>query len=114
MSEAPKTIALRIIEDLWNKKNPTLIDAMYATSCIIHTPAGEMHGLAGARQLYDGYTTAFPDAHFTIEDVVAEGDTVVIRYTFAGTHRGTLRGIPPRANRRQWQGWCSCALRRGK
>ena len=95
MAEAPKTLALRLIEDLWNQRTPALIDVLYAPGCIIHTPDGALHGLAGARQLYTAYTTAFPDTHFTIEDAVAEGDTVVIRYTFAGTHRGPLRGIAP-------------------
>lgn len=95
MAEAPKTLAHRLIEDLWNQQTPALIDALYAPECIIHTPDGALHGLAGARQLYAAYTTAFPDMHFTMEDVVAEGDTVVIRYPFAGTHRGPLRGIAP-------------------
>ena len=38
--------------------------------------------------------TAFPDLHFTIEDMIAEGDTVVVRYTTRGTHHGNFRGIP--------------------
>ncbi len=40
------------------------------------------------------YLTAFPDLHFTIEDIVAEGDTVVVRSTARGTHQGELMGIP--------------------
>lgn len=95
MAEAPKTLALRWIEDLWNRQTPALIEVLYAPGCIIHTPDGTLHGPAGARQLYAAYTTAFPDTHFSVEDVVAEGDTVVIRYTFTGTHRGPLRGIAP-------------------
>ena len=41
------------------------------------------------------YITAFPDLHFTIEDLIAEGGTVVVRFTTRGTHQGTLMGIPP-------------------
>ena len=41
------------------------------------------------------YITAFPDLQFTIEDMIAEGDTVVVRYTTRGTHQGNLWGIPP-------------------
>jgi steroid delta-isomerase-like uncharacterized protein len=93
MSAHPKRIALQLIEELWNQKTPALIEALYAAQCVLHTPDGALHGLTGATQLYTAYTTAFPDMCFTVEDVVAEGETVVIRYTFAGTHQGPLRGI---------------------
>jgi predicted ester cyclase len=38
---------------------------------------------------------SFPDAHLTIEDVVAEGDMVAWRFTVRATHIGSFRGIPP-------------------
>jgi steroid delta-isomerase-like uncharacterized protein len=93
MSAHPKSLALQLIDELWNQKTPTLIETLYAVHCVLHTPDGALHGLTGATQLYTAYTTAFPDMRFTVEDVVAEGETVVIRYTFAGTHQGALRGI---------------------
>jgi steroid delta-isomerase-like uncharacterized protein len=40
------------------------------------------------------YLAAFPDAHFTLEDLIVEGDTVVVRQTFRGTHKGDLPGLP--------------------
>ena len=36
------------------------------------------------------YRTAFPDLHFTTEDLIAEGDKLVIRWTFRGTHKVNL------------------------
>ena len=42
--------------------------------------------------------TAFPDLHFTIEELIAEGDKVAGRYTARGTHKGELMGIPPTNN----------------
>jgi predicted ester cyclase len=54
-----------------------------------------MHGLEAYKQFILMYITAFPDARFTIDDIIAEGDTVVVRYTARGTHQGNLMGIPP-------------------
>ncbi len=41
------------------------------------------------------FRNAFPDIHFTIEDQIAEGDMVATRWTFTGTLKGKLKGIPP-------------------
>ncbi len=41
------------------------------------------------------FRSAFPDLHFTVEDMIAEGDKVASRYTARGTHRGELMGLPP-------------------
>jgi steroid delta-isomerase-like uncharacterized protein len=54
-----------------------------------------LHGRAGYRQLHDTYTRAFPDCRVIIEDSLAEGDKVMLHYTFAGTHTGELMGIAP-------------------
>jgi steroid delta-isomerase-like uncharacterized protein len=95
MPKDAKALVLAILEETWNKKTPALIEELYGTNCIIHTPDGALHGIEGAKQLYAAYTTSFPDVHFTIEDIIAEDDRVAVRYIFHGTHRGALRGIPP-------------------
>ena len=96
MSKDPKVLALKIMEELWNKKILALIDELFATNCIIHTPDGVLHGLEGAKQLYTAYVTSFPDAHFTIKDIVVVDDKVAIRYAFNDAHlAGNLRDIAP-------------------
>ena len=42
-----------------------------------------------------GLRAAFPDIHYTVDDVVAEGDQVAVRWHWTGTHRGAFRGFPP-------------------
>jgi steroid delta-isomerase-like uncharacterized protein len=42
-----------------------------------------------------GFTSAFPDSQISVESCIAEGDTVVARWTLTGTHRGEFQGIPP-------------------
>ena len=71
------------------------IDEICATNQIYHQSTGEdMHGLKAVKQFFDEFFDAFPDAHATLDDVIAEGDKAVIRYTFTGTHKGELMGIP--------------------
>jgi len=51
-----------------------------------------MHSLAGFRN-------AFPDIRVTVEDLVAEGDRVVVRWSFCGTQRGEVLGVAPTGRR---------------
>jgi predicted ester cyclase len=46
------------------------------------------------KQLMPAWYTAFPDGHAALEDLIAEGDKVVWRYTFRGTHQGEFMGVP--------------------
>ncbi len=58
----------------------------------------EAKGPAGVKQLAAMVHVTFPDLHFTVEDMVAEGDKVVYRYTMRGTHHGDFMGIAPPAS----------------
>ena len=66
-------------------------------------------GLEGAKQAHLMLREAFPDIHFTLEDVMGEGDKVVLRATGGGTHKGSFFGIPARARRCPGRGSGSCA-----
>ncbi len=59
-------------------------------------------------------TTAFPDSKFTIEQMVAEGDTVVVRWTVRGTHKGDLMGNAPTGKPISLSGVSVCRLADGK
>lgn len=93
MSEENKAIARRDYEDIWNNKNLNAIDDLYEPDHIRRGGLGES-GNEGYRQFVTLYTDAFPDLHFTVEDVFAEGDRVVTRWTAKGTHKGDLPDIP--------------------
>lgn len=47
------------------------------------------------KQAYATLLAAFPNLHYTIEDMVAEGDKVAWRWTMRGTHKGVFLGFPP-------------------
>ena len=94
MLEESKAIVRRLIEDHWNGKNSALVSEFFAPTASLLTPDGRLSGLQGASFLLQAYSTAFPDFRLAIDDVVAEGNKVVVRWTFNGTNRGALPSIP--------------------
>lgn len=56
---------------------------------------GQGPGLAGLQDILRAMRAGFPDLVFTIEEQISEGDKVVSRFTWTGTHRGAFLGIPP-------------------
>lgn len=93
-AEDNKALYRRFMEEVFLKRNPGVIDQFIAPNCVDHAaPAGFPKGLEGAKQLLGMYLSAFPDVAVTIEDLVAEGDRVVARYTARGTHQGSFMGI---------------------
>jgi steroid delta-isomerase-like uncharacterized protein len=94
MSEENKAVVRRLIEDHWNRKDAALVGEVFAPTTSLETPDGVLTGLEGASFLLEAYATAFPDFNIAIEDLIAEGDDVVARWTFTGTHDGPFLGIP--------------------
>jgi len=73
-----------------------VIDELYATDTIQHSSSGQdMRGIENYKQHVSAFSSAFPDLHFTIDDMVAEGDKIALRVTATGTNKGAFRGIPP-------------------
>ena len=99
MSEANKAAVRRLIEDHWNGKSAAHVSELFTPACTLHTPDGVLTGLEGAAFLLHAYATAFPDFQMTIDDILADGDQVVVRWTFTGTHHGPLAHIPPTGKR---------------
>ena len=91
-----KKIAYLEIEKLWNDGDMAVADQVYAPSQILHL-RGESYpfGPDEAKKAVASWRRAFPDFKFKIEDIVAEGDKLAIRYIFTGTHQGKFWGIAP-------------------
>jgi len=95
VEETNKAIVRRFLEEIWNQGKVELEDEFSAPNRTYHDPfSGELHGVEGHRQLVIGYRTAFPDLHFDLDGIAAEGDWVVTRWTSTGTHKGDLGPIP--------------------
>jgi predicted ester cyclase len=97
-TEANKTIARRLIEEAFGQGNLAVLDEIIAPNHVNSGP-GELPGVPsgpeGTKMLITVYRNAFPDLHFTIDEQIAEGNTVMTRWTAHGTHNGELAGLPP-------------------
>ena len=85
----------RFIEEVWNRGNldvaDELFDAQATTPDVPELPAGP----EGAKVIARMFRSAFPDFHMTIEDLIAEDDKVVGRFSQSGTHQGEFMGAAP-------------------
>ena len=97
MSEHNKALARRSWEVL---DNLDVLDEVYASDLVWHEPDQDVRGSEEAKRFVDTYKTAFPDLHATVEDVIAEGDRVVTRWTIRGTHQGEVEEFGPPTGRR--------------
>jgi steroid delta-isomerase-like uncharacterized protein len=93
LTEDNKALIRRFYEEVFNKRNMAAINDFYAPD---HTlPPGLPVGPEGTKQAIAMTLAGFPDLHITIEDMIADQDKVVTRFTTHGTHQGVLGNIPP-------------------
>jgi steroid delta-isomerase-like uncharacterized protein len=97
-TEANKAIVVQLYEEIFNKGDLDLADKLVASNAVNHDPQQPPDVPSGPQGLKATVTmlrSAFPDDHHTIEDLVAEGDKVVVRTTLTGTHQGSFLGLAP-------------------
>ena len=111
--EENKAVVLRAFEEI----NRGDLDA--ASECLAPDMAlnGEQIGREAAKRRDEALLAAFSDLHYDIEDLVAEGDTVVARWRMTGTHEGDLAGptmsVPPSGRRIDLWGMSLCRIEGG-
>jgi steroid delta-isomerase-like uncharacterized protein len=98
MSERNKALVRRLVEEVIGHGNFALIDEFVAADYVGHTSSGDTNR-EEHQQIFATMHRAFPDLQITIDDLIAEGDKVVTRWTALGTHKGEFAGIPPTGKR---------------
>jgi len=116
MSEQNKAIVRRLFEELWNKGNLSVADQLFSPNYAHHDPSTPDFGRGpeSERKRATLYHTAFPDLQLTIEDIIAEGETVMTRWSCHGTHKGDLSGIAPTGKQFTISGVTIARLTNGK
>ncbi len=102
--EENKAVVRREMAELFNHTgNLDAVEEIISPDYVSYEPtSGETRGIEGARQFAATFRQAFPDLQNTIEDMVAEGDKVAVRWTTYATHRGRVHGR--RRNREPYSG----------
>ena len=90
-----KAIVKNSIEELWNKRNLSILDEVYSPEILSRGPSMELHNLDELKNMCNVFVSAFHDTKITIKDQIAKDDTVVTRFDFEGVHKGEFAELPP-------------------
>lgn len=93
-----KSLVRRLYEEVWNMRRLELIGELISPSHAVQMGGGFVDSGIGPEAYLRNlicYVTAFPDLKFTLLDLIAENDKVVVCWNISGTHQGELRGIAP-------------------
>jgi len=92
-AEENKAIVRRVYDEVMNQGDLSVVEELFASEYVYHSPGSpDLHGPDGFRQIVAMYRDAFPDLQQHPRAMIAEGDTVVSRWTASGTHQGELMG----------------------
>lgn len=93
-----KEIVRRFAEEFINEGNYDTAEEFLAEDITDHTPLGDTTGREAVVETLKTVRTAFPDFVITLQEIVAEDDSVAVQMTQRGTHEGTFMGIEPTGN----------------
>lgn len=100
----PEQIARWVVESVWNRGDFRLAGRMFNSTWILHYrgrdfPLTPESGVQTVRN----WRAAFPDFHFTIEDMIVQGNKVVLRIPSTATHKGKFWGVEPTGNKSNYK-----------
>ena len=93
-ADSHRALVRRYIDEVWNGRQPAAPFFAPGYRRYLAAMAPPLTGAQQQQRISD-FQAAFPDLHFTVEDLVAEGDRVVFRAILRGTHQGLFRDIAP-------------------
>lgn len=94
-TENNKAVIRKFLEEVINQNRMDRATDLVAEDFVELDPLpGQRQGREGLKEVLGMMRAAFPDIHWAVEEMVAEGDKVVTRFTWTGTHRGVFLGVP--------------------
>jgi predicted ester cyclase len=111
-------IILRIYEEILNEGNLGLADEVVALTAVDHAPHSlsslPTSGPRAIKEFLPRFCTAFPDAYWAIDEVIAKGDRMVIRTTVSGSHHDEYLGMRPTGRQFTLTGMDNVCISRGQ
>ena len=106
VEERNKAHIVRFYDEIINQGNVAVVDELMEPNFVHYgeTLFPRIEGRAAIKAGVLGVINAYPDGHTVVEDMVAEGDTVVCLLSWQGTHQGPFMGIPPTGKVSTWWG----------
>lgn len=97
--ERNREIGRRVLEEMWGRGRTELADELYVPHYVDHVSrgpeAGTVSGPEGIKAAVQQFRAAFPDLAYTVEEILAERDLVMARFSARGTHEGEFLGLAP-------------------
>jgi predicted ester cyclase len=114
--EDNKAIGRRWGEEVWGKADVSVADQLAHPDITVAYPLlpETVHGIEAFKQVLAMVKGSLPDLHGSVDELIAEGDKVVIRWTMAGTQQGAFGSIPPTGKSVSWTGISICRIVDGK
>ena len=100
--------------DLWNQHALTQLATLVAPTYRHHGSAGNQLDFAGFQEGFAAILRAYPDMHYTITHMIAEGELVAVYLTATGTQQGPFFGIQPSGRRSTFAGVYHCRIQDGR
>jgi steroid delta-isomerase-like uncharacterized protein len=100
MSDATKRVFQRYFDEVTNEGRLELVDEVFARDYAHHDPANPDEAIGGVEDVkfhLAALRSAFPDVAFKVEQMIEEGDDILVRWSATLTHTGDYFGIPPTA-----------------
>ncbi len=104
-AQDPRELTHRIYRDIFNAHDASQTDRYVTPDYRDNSgsyPPGYSRDREGFKKVLQTLFEAFPDVHYTVDDVIVEGDRAVVRVTGTGTNRGSYFGMPPTGKRATW------------
>ncbi len=92
--EEVQSVVERFIAEIWNQGNMEAVDEVISADLIYHEPMQTIKGIEPYRQYVESFRATFPNAEFTTEDLLIDGDRAAFRWSLQAAHEGNHPDVP--------------------